>query len=510
MSHIEDSKRIAKNSIYLYIRSIVIMIVTLYTSRIVLKSLGFTDYGIYVVVGSVVVMFNMFSATFMSATQRFLNIEMGKGDVRRVRKVFSAALNIHFVLAFIIFILLESIGLWLLNTKMTIPGDRIIAANWVYQFSVLTFLINLISLPYNAVIIANERMGVYAYVSVYEAVMKLVIVAGLLLWLFDRLILYSFLLLLVALSIRLFYGWYCRKYFDECKYEKVKDKELYKDILSISGWNFLGSGASILSSSASGLILNYFTSVIVNSANGIASQVTNAVTQLLQNFMVSLRPQITKSYAIGDNQYMLQLVSKGTRFSFFLSSFLCFPIISESEQILKLWLGNIPPYTVIFVQLSLVYILQSSFSTILDMVLMATGRVKYSQIWLSVGQLLNVPLMILFFLSKLPPYFIVVSSILISYLTLGIRIFFTLRYTEMDLKFYLIEVVWYILKPIIIVLVTLYLVAHYLSNNGIVMMIGNFLLLDGVLAICFYFLGTTQSEKKYLNSRIKKIIKRNE
>ena len=146
MSHIEDSKRIAKNSIYLYIRSIVIMIVTLYTSRIVLKSLGFTDYGIYVVVGSVVVMFNRFSATFMSATQRFLNIEMGKGDVRRVRKVFSAALNIHFVLAFIIFILLESIGLWLLNTKMTIPGDRIIAANWVYQFSVLTFLINLISL----------------------------------------------------------------------------------------------------------------------------------------------------------------------------------------------------------------------------------------------------------------------------------------------------------------------------------------------------------------------------
>ena len=242
----------------------------------------------------------------------------------------------------------------------------------------------------------------------------------------------------------------------------------------------------------------------------MARQVANAVTQLLQNFMVSLRPQITKSYAIGDNQYMLQLVSKGTRFSFFLSSFLCFPIISESEQILKLWLGNIPPYTVIFVQLSLVYILQSSFSTILDMVLMATGRVKYSQIWLSVGQLLNVPLMILFFLLKLPPYFIVVSSILISYLTLGIRIFFTLRYTEMDLKFYLIEVVWYILKPIIIVLVTLYLVAHYLSNNGIVMMIGNFLLLDGVLAICFYFLGTTQSEKKYLNSRIKKIIKRNE
>jgi len=497
ISHKEDNKRIARNSLFLYIRSIVIMAVSLYTSRVVLNTLGFEDHGIYNVVGSVVVMFNMFSATFMSATQRFLNVELGKGNKENVTKVFSASINIHICLSIFIFVLLETVGLYLLNTKLSIPGDRLLAANWVFQFSVLTFIVNLISIPYNAVIIAYEKMGVYAYISIYEVVMKLFVIYILHFFCYDKLILYGLLLFCISLSIRVFYSAYCKRHFKECTYTKIKDKELYKSILSISGWNFLGSGASIITSSGSGLILNYFTNVVVNSANGIASQVTNTVTQLVQNFMIALRPQITKSYATGEQMYMLELISKGSRFSFFLSSFLCFPLICQAEPILRIWLKDIPPYTTIFVQLSLIYILQSSFSTILDMVLMATGRIRYPQIWLSIFQLMNIPLIIVFFLIGMPPYCTIIAGIIISYITLVIRLLFSVKYTDLTVSYYFTKILGKLVIPVIVVVIVSYWISDSNGSRFISILMKSFYV-ELSLISSFFIFATTRREKDYI------------
>ncbi|MDE7397045.1 MAG: lipopolysaccharide biosynthesis protein, partial [Muribaculum sp.] len=363
MEHSADNKRIAVNTLYLYVRSLLIMVVSLYTSRVVLNALGDVDYGIYNLVASVVVMFSVFSATFTSTTQRFLNVEHGRGDRERARKVFSASLNIFLLLSALFVVIAETVGLWFLNHELNIPAESMGAANVVYQLSVVTFVINLISIPYNAAIIANERMNVFAIVSVYEALMKLAVAFMVISTPFDRLVTYAVLIMLIAVSVRIFYGRYCVRYIDECRYSRVGDCSLYREIFALSGWNFLGSGASILTLNGIGIIVNMFTNILANTAKGIASQVENAVTQLVTNFMTSLRPQITKSYASGDYDYMLQLVDRGTRMSFFLTCAICFPIIFEADNILRIWLGEVPEYAVGFVQLTLIYLIQNAFST---------------------------------------------------------------------------------------------------------------------------------------------------
>ena len=277
----KNNKRIAKNTLLLYFRMLLLMVVSLYTSRVVLNALGVEDFGIYNVVGGVVTMFTMISGSLSASISRFITFELGKGDSNSLRKTFSAAVTIQLFLSLVIVILIESIGVWFLNTKMTIPTDRLAAANWVLQFSIVTFVINLISVPYNAIIIAYERMSAFAYISIFEAIGKLAIAFLIIISPMDRLVFYAILMCVVAVSVRLMYGRYCKIHFSECTYHFHWNKELLKNMFGFAGWNFIGASAGVLRTQGINILLNIYFDPIVNAARGVAVQVNNAVSRLI-------------------------------------------------------------------------------------------------------------------------------------------------------------------------------------------------------------------------------------
>ena len=376
----DNNKRIAKNTLLLYFRMLFLMVISLFTSRITLQTLGVDNFGIYNVVGGIVAMFSIMSGSLSNAISRYITFELGKGDKKILKKVFSTAVNVQIFMAVIIAVLIEIGGVWFLNYKMNIPDGRMVAANWVLQFSIISFAVNLISIPYNAAIIAHEKMSAFAYISIYEAVMKLVVVYLIVISPFDKLIVYSFLILLISLSLRLIYGVYCKRKFEECSYMFILDKPLLKKMTGFAGWNFFGAGSFLLMTQGVNMLLNMFFGVALNAARGIATQVENVVNQFTTNFGTAINPQITKSYAKGDYAYMHKLVFAGSKYSFFLVVVLCVPIILEANQILHLWLGLVPEYAVVFLRLTLMISMLSVVSNTLVTSMMATGDIKKYQI----------------------------------------------------------------------------------------------------------------------------------
>lgn len=377
---LDNNKRIAKNTLLLYFRMLFLMVISLFTSRITLQTLGVDNFGIYNVVGGIVAMFSIMSGSLSNAISRYITFELGKGDKKILKKVFSTAVNVQIIMAVIIAVLIEIGGVWFLNYKMNIPDGRMVAANWVLQFSIISFAVNLISIPYNAAIIAHEKMSAFAGISIYEAVMKLVVVYLIVISPFDKLIVYSFLILLISLSLRLIYGVYCKRKFEECSYMFILDKPLLKKMTSFAGWNFFGAGSFLLMTQGVNMLLNMFFGVALNAARGIATQVENVVNQFTTNFGTAINPQITKSYAKGDYAYMHKLVFAGSKYSFFLVVVLCVPIILEANQILHLWLGLVPEYAVVFLRLTLMISMLSVVSNTLVTSMMATGDIKKYQI----------------------------------------------------------------------------------------------------------------------------------
>ena len=327
MSNSENSKRIAKNTFVLYFRMLFLMIIALYTSRVILDALGVDDYGIYNVVAGFVLMFNLISSALSGASSRFLNFEMGKNNPQRLNLVFSTTIIIQWSLAFIVFILAELIGVWYVNNIMVIPIERMTAANWCFQLSVLEFCVTLITIPYNACIIAHEDMKTFAYVSIFEGIAKLGISLLVYVALFDGLILYAISLFLVKLTVCLCYQIFCKRHYIECIFRMRYDKPLLKHILSYSVWHLIGNGAGVLKTHGVNVVLNLFFGPSVNAARGIATQVEGAVGQFAGNFMMAMNPQITKSYANNDYDYMFKLVRSGSRFSYYLMAIISFPIV---------------------------------------------------------------------------------------------------------------------------------------------------------------------------------------
>lgn len=313
----KSNKRIAKNTLMLYFRMILTMLVSLYTSRVVLNTLGVEDFGIYNVVAGFVTMFGFLNSAMASATQRFLAFEIGKGDHDQLRNVFSMSVNIHFLIAFIIFILAETIGLWFVNTQLTIPAGRMGAAQCVYQFSILAMMVTMVSVPYNAMIIAHERMNVFAWVSIIEVSLKLFIVFMLQWFGFDKLKFYAVLTFCVSLIIRFIYGFYCSRQFKESRFRYFWDRPLFKTLASYAGWNLWGNIAAVLQGEGVNVLLNIFFGPVINAARGIAFQVKGAVNQFVANFQMAMNPQIIKSYAVNDLKYMHQLIFRGAKYSFF-------------------------------------------------------------------------------------------------------------------------------------------------------------------------------------------------
>lgn len=417
---LDNNKRIAKNTVLLYIRMIFMMTVTLYTSRVILNTLGVNDYGIYNVVGGFVAMFAVLSGSLSSAISRFITFELGKGNIQRLKTVFSTGVNIQVGMSIIIIFIAEGLGIWFLNTKMNIPDVRMPAANWVFQCAILTFVINLLSVPYNAAIIAHEKMSAFAYIGILEVILKLGVVFLLLVSPFDRLVSYAVLLVFVGFLIRIIYGVYCKKHFEECTYHFVLDKGYFKEMTGFAGWNFLGNCAWLLNTQGVNILMNLYFGVAVNAARGVATQVDSALRQFVNNFTTAVNPQITKSYAQGDLNYMHKLMVKSSKFSAFLMLFFAIPTILEGQTILTIWLKTVPAHSVAFVSwVAISMFAEPVFSNSYVTAMLATGKIKKYQIVITTTGCLVFPISWLAFELGFAPE----SSYLIYFLVYAMLLF---------------------------------------------------------------------------------------
>ena len=377
MSGSAANKRIAKNTLLLYFRMLFTMAVGLYTSRVVLNTLGVEDFGIYNVVGGIVVVLSFLNGAMAGATQRFLNMELGCKDYDRLKKVFATSILIHFGASLIVLLLAETIGLWFLNTHLNIIPERMVAANWVYQLSIAAFIVSVISVPYNATIIAHEEMSAFAYIGILEVMLKLAVVLVLAISPFDKLIFYAFLLFVVS-------SWQI-------------EKPLLKSMLSFSSWTIVGNLSYICHTQGVAIVMNLFFGATVNAAQGIANQVNAVVKGFVTNFLQALNPQVVKTYAEKDMDSMHKLVLRGSRISYFLVAFFTIPLVLEAPTILHIWLNNVPEYTVSFVRLVLLLSLFESFASLLSTAQGATGRIRNYQIVLTVIGLFHLPLSYFFY-----------------------------------------------------------------------------------------------------------------
>jgi O-antigen/teichoic acid export membrane protein len=368
------------------------MAVSLYTSRIVLTTLGVSDFGVYSIVGGIVSSFGFINASMANATQRFLSFALGENDFVKLKNTFSASLTLHLFMAIVFLILAETVGLWFLNTKLVIQQDRLFAANVVFHLSVLTFVVGIIQVPYNALLIAKEKMDVFAYMSIFEVFLKLVIVFLLPIIVYDHLIVYAGLYLLVSVIIRISYKMYCTRNFEESRYVFYYDKPLFKKLLSFSGWTMFGSMGVIAKNQGINVLLNIFFGTVLNAAYGITMQVLSAVSIFLINLQVAFRPQIIMNYANGNISNFQDIVYKSSKFSYFLMLVIICPLLLNLEFVLKLWLTIVPDYVVLFVTLSLISLLIDSVSEPLIIANQATGNVKWFQIIEGTLIILNVPI----------------------------------------------------------------------------------------------------------------------
>lgn len=502
----DNNKRIAKNTLLLYVRMLFTMAVSLFTSRVILNTLGVEDYGINNVVGGIVTMFSVLSGSLSASISRFITFELGKGNLQRLKTVFSTGVNIQLGMSLLVVILAEAVGIWFLNTKMNIPVERLNAANWVFQCAILTFVLNLLSVPYNAAIIAHEKMSAFAYISVVEVTLKLIIVYMLTISPFDRLKTYAVLLLFVGAVIRFIYGYYCKRHFEECTYHFVFDKPVLKEMTGFAGWNFLGNGAYMLNTQGVNILMNLYFGVAVNAARGIATQVDAALKQFVNNFTTAVNPQITKSYAQGDLAYMHKLVCRSAKFSAFLMMFFAVPIILETNTILTIWLKTVPDYAVIFLQ----WIIISSFmDTVLANSLVtsmfATGKIKRYQIIVTTVGCLVFPLSWIAFKLGFEPQVGYILYFIIYTILLFVRLNLLKDMVKLPVMMYIREVL-YKLAPVIVVGFAIPGILILTMDAGWLRLILVCLLSVLVTAASEYFIGLSNKEKDFVAEKIKLVI----
>lgn len=501
-----NNKRIAKNTLLLYLRMFLVMGVSLYTSRVVLSALGENDFGIYNVIGGVVAMFSTISGSLSAAICRFLTFELGKNDKEKIKRIFSCSVTIQILLCALIIIIAETIGLWFLNNKMNIDGERMIAANWVFQFSVLSFCLNLLNVPFNAAIIAHEKMTAFAYIGVIEVVGKLIVAFLICKSPIDKLIFYSALIVLISCINIGCYMWYCKKNFPECVYKFHYDKELLKQMFGFAGWNFIGASSAVLRDQGGNIILNLFFGTAVNAARGIAMQVNGAVNSFVQNFMTALNPQITKNYANGNFDYMFTLMFKGARLSYYILFILSLPIIVNCRFILDFWLESVPEHTVLFVQLILIFSLSESISNPLITAMLATGKIKKYQIVVGGCQMMNLPLSYLALYWGAIPEAVAVVSIIISQACLTLRLFMLRGLIKLPVKLYLKNVYFNILLVSIVSSFIPIFVKNIIDTDNPVsfVIICVVSILSSVLSI--YYIGCDKTEKDLIHTFLNKIL----
>ena len=492
----ENTRRIAKNTVMLYIRMLLIMAVTLYTSRVVLNVLGVEDFGIYNVVGGIVVMFSFLNGAMATSTQRFLSFSLGKNDQEQVARVFSMSMTTHISIALIVLLLAETFGLWIFYRYLNIPPERMGAAQWVYQLSVLTFCISIIRVPYNAGIIAYERMSFYAYISIVEVCLKLGMVILLQYLGSDKLILYALLMALTTGIVTFIYKLYCCKTFSVCRYHYFWDKHLYKELISFSGWSLFGSAANVGVQQGINILLNVFFGVVTNAALGIANQVSSAVSQLVGNFQTAFNPALVKSYASGDYSYFVRLIFQTSRFSYFLLFIIALPLYLCMPFVLKVWLDIVPEYTVVFCRWMLVFVMIDAVSAPLWISVQAIGKIRSYQLLMSALIFLNIPLSWLLLRLGKDAEWVMQVRVGINLLTFICRIIYLQKRKVISSYLYLREVI----SPVVLVSVLsvplpLWIGCNYSGLKGFLLLSGVSVILSGV---AIWFLGLRKSERDFI------------
>lgn len=502
-----DNKRIAKNTIFLYVRMVIILVVGLFTSRIVLNALGVENYGIYNVVGGFVTIFGFLNGAMANASQRFLTFELAQGNLERQILTFSTSINLHIILAFIIIILSESIGLWFFYNKLAIPADRLQAALWVYQLSIVTVSLAVISVPYNALIIAHERMSAFAWISMLDVALKLAIIYLLINTTFDKLIFYAVLLFCVQVLDQVIYWIFCIKNFPEARYRFAFDRKIFKGMSNIAGWSLFGNIAGVGYTQGLNILLNMFFGPVVNAARGIAVTVQGVVSGFVSNIQMAINPQITKCYATNDIKRMHNLIFASSKYCFFLLLIVVMPILIKTYDILKAWLSIVPEYTVWFVRLTLCVMLVETLANPLMVSSQAVGRVKVYQSVVGGILLFIVPVAYVCLKMGASPISVFIVQLIMFMIATLFRIMIVGRMIDISLSLYLKDVVSRIIFVFIfslfISMIISAIMPHTVSGNIITI-----ILIPIVISAISLMIGLNNHERMYIFSSLKNLRKR--
>lgn len=493
-STLKNSQRIARNTMMLYVRMLLIMAVSLYTSRVILNVLGIEDFGIYNVVGGVVAMISFLNSTLSSTCQRYFSYEIGRNNNEAVAVLFRLNLTVYMYFILIVLLLAETIGLWFVNTCLVIPQERILAMNWTYQFSILTFIVSSLSIPYNALIISHEQMSVYAYISIIEVLLKLGIVFLLGLGDADRLILYAILLFFSTSCITLFYYIFCRRKYPESHYSYLWESDKIREVASYSGWHLIGAISVIIRNQGVNVLLNSFFNPVVNGARAIAFQVSVAVDSLTNSFFVAVKPQIYKLYGANELKQMYILLSRSSKICFFLVAILAYPILVNMEFVLDLWLKQIPDYAVLFTQLVLINAVIDSINGPSIAAALASGRIKFFEIITGGLMILNLPISYLLLFLGYGPEVTMIVSISLSLITIVVRSFIVQKLIGYKVIDYMLDVVLPLSIVGLLAFVMVFFIGKCIPNVVLHFFITSFVAFL-LLSVLTFFIALTSAER---------------
>lgn len=506
-NNISSNKRIAKNTLLLYLRMFYSLLISLFTARVILQALGFTDYGLYNVVGSVTTMFVFLRSAMGNATNRYIAFGVGKGDLKELKKTFSTCLIVHAIIAILVVILCEVVGLWLFYNKMEIPPDRVSACFWVLQLSIATCAIGVICVPYDADIIAHEKMGAFAFISILNSTLNLGVVYAVKYYPLDKLVFYAFLVFSIQVLNRVIYNLYCHRHFPESKFARIVDLGQIKEMFKFAFWNLFGNMAAIACTPILNVFLNMFFGPIVNAARAIAVNIQGIINGFISNFQLAVIPQITKSYATGELTRMRKLIITSSKFSYFLFFFVALPLTIESRQVLTYWLGEIPDHTISFMQLTMLTMLITSWIQPLHTANLATGKIKKFQTWRGAVMILMLPISYIALKAGAIPEIVFIIQLLVTFAAHIVMLFIIRPLIQLSLRDYVSEV--FVRTGVVSILASIpsYLTFRFLPENFWTLLVVCAASLF-FSALCIFFIGLNKNEKEMVLSRIGPLVNR--
>lgn len=500
-----NNKRIVKNTLFLYLRMLMTMCISFFTTRVILDKLGVSDYGIYNVVGGFISMFTLLNSILQTGTRRFLALNLGKKDAGLLKDTFSTAFVIHCLIAFIVLFLAETFGLWFLNTNLNFEQNRIEAANWVYQFSIIVVCLNITQTPYVAAVTAHEKFGIYAYLSIFDAFAKLLVVYLLSIISGDKLIIYSALLLGVNIISICFYRIYCIRHYSECVFSLRINRPLFREMMEFSGWSSIGNLSTVLNGQGVNMLLNMFFNTTVNASRGLANTVIYTIRQFVDGFITASVPQLVKYYGAGDTQKFQNLIFNISQYSLFLLSIFVVPVTLEVDYVLQLWLKEVPQYTAIFIKISMITSLISYSNRMVDQGVVAMGKMKQLALWTSPIYLLNFPLVYVVLKLGYSPVSAYVIVMLPTFLGLIVNLYILQKYNHFLAVRFFISV---FLKNLLLILIATIIpvMIQSLMQQGLLRFV--FVCIVSIISntIVMYYWGLNSEVKRMVKNKIYTIL----